>query len=119
LVLFGGTGNATTTGADTWEWTGTTWTQLSPATSPSTRGYGAFGFDTAMTITGTGFAAGARISGPKGVTFSSVVVDHSTTITATMKVAATTATGTKLKVTVTNDASAGYGKASKGVLKIT
>ena len=72
-----------------------------------------------VTVTGTGFATGAKVTGPKGVTFSSVVVVNSTTITATMKVSATATTGSNLGVTVTNDAAAGYGKATAGLLSIT
>jgi hypothetical protein len=79
----------------------------------------ATGTTTSVTVTGTGFATGVKVTGPKGVTFSNVVVVNSTTITAKMKVATTAATGTGLDVTVTNNAAAGYGKATNGVLTIT
>jgi hypothetical protein len=53
------------------------------------------------------------------VSFTNVVVVNSTTITATMKVSATAPSGSDLSVTVTNDAAAGYGKVTSGVLNIT
>jgi hypothetical protein len=74
---------------------------------------------TLVKVTGTGFAAGPKVTGPKGVTFSKVKFVNSTTITATMTVSSTATTGTNLGVTVTNNATAGYGKATKGVLTIT
>jgi hypothetical protein len=77
------------------------------------------GTTTTVTISGTGFADGATVTGPKGVAFSKVVVVNSTTITATMTVSATATTGSNLTVTVTNNATAGNGKASKGVLTVT
>ena len=39
---FRGTGYAP---GDTWSWNGTTWTQLSPATSPPARAYGSMTYD--------------------------------------------------------------------------
>jgi hypothetical protein len=79
----------------------------------------AHGSTTSVTLTGTGFATGVKVSGPSGVTFSTVVVVNATTITASMKVAATATPGTNLAVTITNTAAAGYGKATGNVLSIT
>ena len=45
LALFGGQGTAYD--ADTWVWTGTTWSQLSTSTSPSVRGRAAMAYDPA------------------------------------------------------------------------
>jgi hypothetical protein len=89
-----------------------TLTSISPASASQ-------GSTTNATLTGTGFAAGAKVTGPKGVTFSNVIVVNSTTLAATMKVSATATTGTNLSVTVTNDAVGGYGKVTAGVLTIT
>jgi len=51
LILFGGlyTNNSGefVTSDKTWEWTGSTWTQLSPATSPSARSGAAIAYDAA------------------------------------------------------------------------
>lgn len=45
-VLFGGRGTSTTANlGDTWEWDGTTWTQITPATSPSPRQWAAMTYD--------------------------------------------------------------------------
>ncbi len=77
------------------------------------------GTTTAVNLAGTGFATGATLTGPKGVTFTKVVVTSSTTITATMKVSATAPTGSNLSVTVTNDAAAGYGKVTGNILTIS
>ncbi|MBK8232989.1 MAG: hypothetical protein IPK72_20995 [Candidatus Eisenbacteria bacterium] len=44
-VLFGGNANGGTYFSDTWEWDGTTWTQMNPAASPSARGQHALAFD--------------------------------------------------------------------------
>jgi hypothetical protein len=46
-VLFGGLFSPENLPADTWVWTGTTWSQASPATSPPGRVYGAMAFDSA------------------------------------------------------------------------
>jgi hypothetical protein len=46
LILFGGLGNVGFFN-DTWNWDGTTWTQLSPATSPPARGSASLAFDSA------------------------------------------------------------------------
>ncbi len=48
LVLFGGTSAVNYPSsdlADTWTWDGITWTQQSPATSPSARAYGSMAYD--------------------------------------------------------------------------
>ena len=70
-------------------------------------------------MTGTGFASGATLKGPSGVKFTKLVVVNSTTITATMTVSATAPTGTDLPVTVTNNATAGYGKVTAHIFSIT
>jgi hypothetical protein len=77
------------------------------------------GSTTSLTITGTGFAAGARVRGPTGVTFTGVDVVGPTSITATMTVSATAPTGAGLAVTVANNAAGGYGKATANLLTIT
>ena len=46
LILFGGA-DAGSNLNDTWNWDGTTWTQLTPANSPSIRGQAAMAFDAA------------------------------------------------------------------------
>jgi hypothetical protein len=76
------------------------------------------GTTTPVTINGTGFATGAKVTGPTGVTFTKLKVVGSTTITGTMAVSATATTGTKLGITVANSATAGYGKVSKGLLNV-
>jgi hypothetical protein len=45
VVLFGGHGSKNNTLNDTWTWNGTTWTQLSPATSPPSRLNAAMAYD--------------------------------------------------------------------------
>jgi hypothetical protein len=46
VVLFGGTSsNTATPPAETWTWDGTTWTQLTPATQPSSRSQAAMVYD--------------------------------------------------------------------------
>ena len=46
VVLFGGTSsNPATPPAETWTWDGTNWTQLSPATQPSSRSFPAMVYD--------------------------------------------------------------------------
>ncbi len=72
-----------------------------------------------VTLSGTGFATGAKVKGPAGVTFTNVVVVNATTINATATVSATATVGTNLAVTVTNNAAAGYGKATADLLTIT
>jgi polyvinyl alcohol dehydrogenase (cytochrome) len=80
---------------------------------------GAAGSSTPVTLTGTGFAVGASVKGPRGVTFSACTVVGSTTITATMTVSATVAPGSALPVTVTNDAAAGHGTVLAMLLTVT
>ena len=48
LVLFGGTSSNGTVLNDTWTYNGTTWTQLSPLTSPSARSDFSMAYDPAM-----------------------------------------------------------------------
>ena len=73
-----------------------------------------------FTMTGAGFSSDAKLSGPNGVTFSSVSVNGSgTTITATMTVASTAPTGSNLPVTVTNGPLGFYGSATDAALTIT
>ena len=55
----------------------------------------------------------------RGVSFTSIIVVNPTTITATMKVASTASTGTSLPVTVTNNATGGYGRVTAKLLTIT
>jgi hypothetical protein len=88
-----------------------TLTKLSPSSA-------AKGTAPTVTLTGTGFASGAKVAGPTGVTFSQLKFKSSTTITATMTVSSTAPTGTGLAVTVTNSSSAGYGKATGDLLTI-
>ncbi|MCG3125369.1 MAG: hypothetical protein CHACPFDD_00187 [Phycisphaerae bacterium] len=48
VVLFGGlriSGSTTTYYADTWEWNGASWTDVTPPTSPDPRGYHALAYD--------------------------------------------------------------------------
>ena len=54
VVLFGGS-NTNTILNDTWEYDGTTWTQRTPATSPSARGAHAMAYDAARDVTGQVF----------------------------------------------------------------
>jgi hypothetical protein len=72
-----------------------------------------------VVISGTGFATGATLKGPSGVTFSKIVIVNSTTITASMKVASTATAGSNLAITMTNSEAAGFGKAVGDVLTIT
>ena len=64
LILFGG---YTVTGpvllGDTWTWTGSTWQQLAPATSPSPRSDAKLGFDPDL---GTLIASGGTFTPPVG-----------------------------------------------------
>jgi hypothetical protein len=70
-----------------------------------------------VTINGSGFVGGATIS-VSGVTFSSVSVVNSTTITAKATVSSSAKLGTAT-VTVVNGVNAGYGRGSGNVLTIT
>jgi len=47
LVLLGGRTGAATCGSDTWTWSGSNWTQLTPVASPPQRYEAAFAYDTA------------------------------------------------------------------------
>jgi hypothetical protein len=84
-------------------------TGLTPATF-------ARGSSTAVTITGTGFQAGAAVSLSTGVTVRDVVVVDQATITATMAVSATTGTGNRTLVVTNPD----FGKGTcTGCAKVT
>ena len=72
-----------------------------------------------VTIIGTGFASGATVTGPSGVTFSKVKAVSSTKITATMKVSSHAKAGKHLAVTVINSAAGDGGRGTGKVLTIT
>ena len=76
------------------------------------------GASKSVTITGTGFASGATVTGPTRVTFSKVKVVSSTKITATVKVASSAKAGKHLAVTVVNGAAGGEGLGTGKVLTI-
>jgi hypothetical protein len=76
LILFGGQySNASgdyIASDETWEWTGSTWTQLSPATSPSARSGVAMAFDPAtsqLVLFGGAGTTGTAYSGVSGSTW--------------------------------------------------
>jgi hypothetical protein len=73
---------------------------------------------TPVSLTGTGFAIGAALTGPTGVTFSMVTAQSATSITATMTVSATATIGTNLAVTVQNSAATGAGKVTSKLLAV-
>ncbi|MBA2388946.1 MAG: hypothetical protein H0V67_01710 [Geodermatophilaceae bacterium] len=77
------------------------------------------GTTTSVTITGTRFVSGAQVLGPEGVTFTTVSVVNSSTITARMAVSATRPTGTNLVITVINPVAGGYGEGTCRCLSIT
>ena len=78
------------------------------------------GSKTTVTVSGSGFSADAKLSGPKGVSFSGLSVNSAgTAITATMSVAATAPAGTGLGVTVRDGALGGYGSTTLKGLTIT
>lgn len=79
----------------------------------------ATGTKTQVTITGTGFAKGAALSGPSGVTFSHVRRVSSTEIRALMTVSRSAPTGSQLPVTVTNAPAGGDGTATAALLTVT
>lgn len=69
------------------------------------------GEKTTFTLTGHGFSPDAKVYGPKGVGFSALTVSSDgTTITGTMKVAATAPAGQWLSVTVVNGPLGSYGR---------
>jgi hypothetical protein len=90
---------------------GPTLTGLSPASIKQ-------GTSKSVTLTGTGFASGAKIKGPTGVTFSTVKVKSATSITAKVTVAVSAPTGTGLAVTVTNSAAGGFGTVTQDLLTV-
>ncbi|MFL6238288.1 MAG: beta strand repeat-containing protein [Actinomycetes bacterium] len=74
----------------------------------------------AVTITGTNFTGGTpKIVGPKGTTWTNVVIVNSTTITATLAVSSTATTGSNQAVTVTETAAVGSGASTFNGLTIT
>jgi flagellar basal body rod protein FlgF len=91
----------------------TTFTRMSPSSVQHGK------TNVTVHLTGTHFVAGATITGPSGTTFTNVVVVNSTTMTALLTVSATATLGTKLPVTVANNATAGYGMATAKLLTIT
>ncbi len=72
-----------------------------------------------VTVTGTGFVAGAALAGPPGVFFTGITVVGPTTITASLHVVAAAAPGTGLAVVVTNAAAGGYGRVTAPLLSIS
>jgi hypothetical protein len=83
--------------------------------TPSTAARGA---TYSVTVTGSGFVAGAKLTGPAGVTFDAVVVTNASTITAEMTIIPTMSTGAKA-IVVTNPASAGFGSFYSSILTVT
>jgi hypothetical protein len=78
------------------------------------------GEKTAFTVTGAGFTSDAKLTGPKGVTFTKVSVSSDgATISATMTVAATALPGSTLPITVKDGPLGGYGGVSDPALTIT
>jgi fibronectin type III domain protein/galactose oxidase-like protein len=75
--------------------------------------------NTDVTLTGSGFAPGATIKGPKHTLFTNVSVVSSTTITAVLSVSSTAKPGSGLPVIVSNSASEGKKKVTSDVLTIT
>ena len=73
---------------------------------------------TSVTVTGTGFAVGAKLLGPSGVTFTNVTVTVPTTIAATATVSVTAPTGANLPIRVRNSAAGGYGSGTANALSI-
>ncbi len=73
---------------------------------------------TSVTITGSNYAPGAKVTGPSGVTFDGVIVTSPTTITADMVTSASAKLQSNQIVIVTNPASAGYGAGTAALLTI-
>jgi hypothetical protein len=98
LVLFGGFGGSGQLG-DTWIWNGTTWTQQSPARSPSARDYSSMAYDAAtsqLVLFGGGTA-----SSYLNDTWTYGVVSAKPTITAISPISGPTSGGTTVTVTGT------------------
>jgi hypothetical protein len=73
-----------------------------------------------FTISGSGFSSDAKLSMPQGVGVSGVTISSDgTTITGTMSVSSTAATGSDLPVTVKDGPLGNYGTATFGGLTIT
>ena len=77
-----------------------------PAISPTSY---ARGTTVSVTITGSNFVPGAKVTGPTGQVIDGVVVVSSTTITADVSTSTTAPLGTGKTLTVTNPAAGGYG----------
>jgi hypothetical protein len=94
--------------------TGPTFTSI----SPSSISRGSSGVP--VTLTGTGFYAGMKVVGPKGVTFviSSVAADG-TSASGTMGATATATSGSNLPVTVVQPSADGSGQATLNGLTVT
>lgn len=73
----------------------------------------------AVTLSGTGFEIGAKLKGPAGVTFTNVDVVNATTMKAKATIAATATVAVAVALAVTNNAAAGYGKATAKLFTIT
>ncbi len=73
----------------------------------------------AVVLSGTGFAAGASVTGPAGTNFTGVSVVGPDTIDANLSVAKDAAAGSLLQVKVANDADGGNGRATADLLTIT
>lgn len=74
---------------------------------------------TTVTLSGSGFGAGAQLKGPSGVVFSQIKVVNSSTIDATMTVISSATPGTNLPVRVKNTVPEGDGQAMAKLLTIT
>lgn len=85
--------------------------EMSPASA-------APGSSVPVTLSGSGFATGLRITGPNGVTFSKLSVVDETTVNATMTVQSTATSGTELPVNVINSLTAGHGSVTGDILTI-
>ncbi|MDE1819552.1 MAG: PKD domain-containing protein [Euryarchaeota archaeon] len=112
VALFGGYGCSTGSGCavgylqDTWKFTGTTWTQLTPATSPGTREYASMTYDAA-----DGYVV--LFGGYGCYTGSSCTVDYlqdtwQFTGTTWSQFAPTTSPGTRYDASMTYDTADGY-----------
>jgi hypothetical protein len=113
LKLTNGDGGTATCSSCLTVVTGPTISSMSPTTVVQ-------GTTNSFTMNGTGFSSDAKLIGPTGVTFSSIVVNGSgTQITATMKVASTAPTGSTLPVTEKEGPLGNFGSATDRGLTIT
>lgn len=76
------------------------------------------GETTGVTLSGGGFTAGLKISGPTGVTFSHIDVLSATTVTATLAVGLNAPPVTNGAVTVTNSNAGGDGSVTNDLLNV-